>query len=105
MNIFYTLCCFYDVFNREIISNFDEEINSEETLLRHQFTCEDDEFGFCCSANDSKVKNQDHNNQHVDEDIEVNDDKVNEIFKNVFSEKLNLLHTQVPTKKSHRRMK
>lgn len=74
-------------------------------MLRHQFTCEDDEFGFCCSANDSKVKNQDHNNQHVDEDIEVNDDKVNEIFKNIFSEKLNLLHTQVPTKKSHGRMK
>ena len=52
-----------------------------------------------------KLKNQDHKNQYVDEDIEVNDDKVNEIFKNLFSEKLNLLHTQVQSKKSHGRMK
>ena len=53
--------------------------NDDGTFLRYQFPTEDDELVFSGSASDSKVGNEDLNEQHINKLIDFHGDVVNEI--------------------------
>lgn len=46
-------------------NNYYQNFNDKRTFLRHQFATDNGEIGFCISCSDSKVENEDHNEQYL----------------------------------------